>query len=886
MDLTGQTLSHYRILEHIGGGGMGVVYKAQDLKLDRPVALKFLPPDLTRDPDAKQRFIHEARAASTLQHTNICVVYDIDEADDGQMFISMEYLEGETLKKKIERGPLKVDEAINVASQVARGLTKAHEHGIVHRDVKPANIMITTDGVAKIVDFGLAKLMGRTMLTRTGSTLGTAAYLSPEQARGEPADHRSDIWSLGVVFYEMLAGKRPFDADYENALLYSILNSEPEPVTGVRSGIPMEVERIISKALAKNAARRYQHCEDMLVDLEAAQEHTSQLPRTTRRRPGIPKALIAAAAAVTVTILAFALLPRLFGPGESPKDHAAADSRKMLVVLPFENLGHPEDDYFANGTTDAITARLASITGLGVISRQSAIQYRKSPKTLQQIGKELGVDYVLEGTVQREKPGDPSSRVRVIPQLVRVADDTHLWAHTYDVDMTQVFRVQSDIAERVATQLNIALLEPERGVIEQRPTENLAAYEAYLRAMDHVELNNIANIETAIGLLKRAVSLDPRFAEAWAGLTRAYHNLYWVYDRPGMLILEMEAAKQAHELAPDLPETQIALGKVAYARREFAQALNHFENAERLRPSGDAAQAICLTLRRLGRLQDAVAYAEKARRLIPRSYMIYSDELGLTKHLLRHFDEAIQDYDQAISLTPQLNDAYILKAHAIAARNGDVTAGNQVLLEMSRKANTVEAAENTIVQGFVGQFGSGADLRIFPEAFSGLFNAFESHGLERYRATQPTVIATSHLGHAMIHEVKGDLQSARARFDSARVIYEHLIRSNPQSAYVCMYHSLLGLAYAGVGRCENALREGEDAVRMMPISKDAVVGPYLVGFLAEIQVRCGNYESAIDRIESLFLVPSDMSAALLRADPIWNPIRGNPRFRRLAEEIR
>ena len=267
--MIGKTVSHYKILEKLGEGGMGIVYKAEDLKLDRHVALKFLPADLTRDSEAKKRFVHEAKAASTLQHTNICVVHDIDETSDGQMFIAMEYLEGETLKKKIERGPLKIEEAIDIATQIAHGLAKAHEHGIVHRDIKPANVMVTSDGVAKIVDFGLAKLSGRTMLTKEGSTLGTPAYMSPEQARGEPADQRTDIWSLGVLLYEMICGKRPFDAEYENAQMYSILNTDPQPVSSRRAGVPLEFDRIITKCLRKDPKERYQHADELIVDLRS-----------------------------------------------------------------------------------------------------------------------------------------------------------------------------------------------------------------------------------------------------------------------------------------------------------------------------------------------------------------------------------------------------------------------------------------------------------------------------------------------------------------------------------------------------------------------------------------------------------------------------------------
>jgi tetratricopeptide (TPR) repeat protein len=324
------------------------------------------------------------------------------------------------------------------------------------------------------------------------------------------------------------------------------------------------------------------------------------------------------------------------------------------------------------------------------------------------------------------------------------------------------------------------------------------------------------------------------------------------------------------------------LGSVAYAQREFDQALEHSERAERLRPSGDAARAICRALRRLGRWEDALSYAEKARRLIPRSYPIYADELGYTRMALRRFDEAEQDFDQAISLAPQLNDAYLLKAQVLVAKNGDLGAAKQVMIEMSRRTNTAEAAEATITQGFGGQLTVVA-LRLFPETCSAILDAFEAGPIERYRAIQPAAVATTHLARALIYEAMGDRQSAIARYDSARVYYERIIRSNPQSAYICMYHGDLGLAYAGLGRCEEAIREGEEGVRMVSISKDAIVGPDRAFDLAVIYVKCGKHEAAIDQIETLLSVPYYVSPSLLRADPIWDPLRSNPRFRRLVE---
>jgi len=880
--MIGQTVSHYKILSKLGEGGMGVVYKAEDTKLHRFVALKFLHPELTRDEEAKARFIHEAQAAATLNHPHICTIYEIDE-HEGQSFIAMEYIEGEGLKDRIQKGPLPIDDLLSLAIQIGEGLHEAHEKGIVHRDIKPGNIMLTSRGQAKILDFGLARLGTHTKITKTDTTLGTAAYMSPEQASGKEVDRRSDIWSLGVVLYEMVTGARPFTGEYEPAVVYSILHDNPEPLTSRRSQVPMELERIVGKALAKDASGRYPHVEDMLVDLRALRSATQSRGTTQSQKAaakgGRNKLVIAGAAVVVIVALGLAIVPRLFRPSTQLREPLAPSGQKMLVVLPFENLGSPEDEYFANGITDAITARLAGMSGLGVISRQSAIQYKKTTKSIKQVGEELGVDYILEGTVQRERPGDPASRVRVIPQLIRVASDTHVWANTYDEEMREVFRVQSDIAEKVATQLNVALLEPKRRAIEKRPTENLAAYEDYLRGSSYYNSVDLPGAELGVQLLQRAVSADPEFAEAWASLSMAYHALYWAFDRPGTLTLETEAAKRAEELAPDLPETHRALGSVAYAHREFDKALTYYETAQRLRPNGDAAQDVGFALRRLGRWQEALDQFEDARRLTPRDYAIYADGLGITRTYMRRYEEAEWDFDQTISLAPQIPYGYIGKARVLLARDGDVDAAKQVMSEMSRRVNIADVAESQVTQ--VPDYF--AEFRTCPETFTEAFDAFESGPMERFRRIQPAAIATTHLARAEVYEAKGDRRSAIARYDSARVYYERIIRSNPESAYICFYHVALGLAYAGLGRKEEAIREGEEAVRMMPISKDALVGAELVGFLPEIYVMCGEYEAAIDQIETALSVPSFASSGLLRADPIWDPIRSNPRFRRLAE---
>ena len=559
--LIGQTVSHYKILEKLGEGGMGVVYKAEDLKLTRTVALKFLPPDLTRDPEAKQRFIHEAKAASALQHNNICVVHDIDETDDGQMFISMEYLEGETLKNKIERGPLKIDEAIEIAAQVAQGLADAHQHGIIHRDIKPANVLVAKNGVAKIVDFGLAKLSGRSMLTKAGSTLGTAAYMSPELVRGETADHRTDIWSLGVVLYEMLTGKRPFEAEYENALLYSILNSEPAHLTGLRTGVPIDLEHIVRKCLTKPPGGRYQHIDEMTVDLRCVQQEMPA-PRTIQKKTG--RVLVLVGAGIAIVGLAF-LLYRVFSPKTAPA------GEQSVAVLPFLDMSPQKDqEYFCDGMMEELINRLSKIHDLRVPARTSAFMFKGKTEDIRDIGRKLDVRTVLEGSVRKSGNG-----LRVTAQLINVTDGYHLWSETYDRELKDVFAIQDEISSAIVDALKLQLTAPEKQKMSQRSVENVVAYQLYLKANAMIWQFTASSLDSALLYLRKALDIEGENALLYSAMAFAYLQYVNVgAAQEDYLEKAEEYAQKALALDADSPQAHFVLGmsRVFYGNTREAVA--------------------------------------------------------------------------------------------------------------------------------------------------------------------------------------------------------------------------------------------------------------------------------------------------------------------------
>jgi serine/threonine-protein kinase len=665
----GNTIGPYCLVRELGSGGMGIVYLAHDPRLDRNVALKLLPPFVSADPDAKRRFVEEAKAASALDHPNIGTIYEIDETDDGRSYIAMAYYEGETLRDKLARGPLPIDEALDVARQVATGLGAAHERGIVHRDIKPANVIITPEGVAKIVDFGVAKVAGGSDLTRTGTTVGTVAYMSPEQANSRPVDHRTDLWSLGVVLYEMLAGERPFLGAQDALVIYSILHEDPDPLSEHRPDIPAAVQAAAHKLLQRDPAARYQSATDFLTagetpwgDARAGEEPAGATPPATDPLSGsagrFMKARRGWAVLPILAIVGYgvsrALVPSAPDSTVADGGLGAAAEPQRIVVLPFENLGPVEDVYFAAGMTDEITSRLGAASGLGVISRRAALRYEGTDKSNSEIGEELGVGYILSGSVYWAEGG--SGRVRITPELVRVSDDAQLWSEPYERVIEDIYELQSDIAGQVIDRLGVTLLEDERTALDARPTENVEAYTLYLKGRHFWNKRTEEDIRLALGYFQEAVDLDPAYALAHVGIADVWIFRGW-YSR----LAPMETFPRAKQAVTNALQFDETLAEAHTSRAHIALEFDHdWEAAERgylraieLDPSYPIARHwYGGYLSAMGRHGEALAQAERARELDPLS-LIINTWVGLRHYFARRYDVAIEEYENALELGPE-----------------------------------------------------------------------------------------------------------------------------------------------------------------------------------------------------------------------------------------
>ncbi len=805
--MIGQTILHYKVIEKLGQGGMGEVYLAEDAKLGRKVALKFLPASLTSDAEARERLLREAQAASKLSHPNILTIHAIEHAD-GRDFIAMAYIDGLTLDAAAKQAHWSIDELIDISVQIGDGLRSAHEAGIVHRDLKPANVLIDREGRARILDFGIAKVKGAAKLTKTGSTMGTVPYLSPEPAQGRDVDARSDLFSLGAILYELISGRQPFGGEHESAIVYAIAHEEPEPLARFKKDVPDELQRIVSKCLAKDPAERYQGAAELLADLRTLKrvQTTGTMPTAPARKK--PSGMLVGAI-VLVLATAVGIVPRFFENKNPEGKHDAI----MLAVLPFQNIGSADDEYFAAGVTDEILTNLAQIPGLGVISRTSTLRYKERTQSIKEIGEELGVEYVLEASIQWDKSGD-ASRIRLHPQLIRTSDDVHVWAQRYDAVMDDIFEVQSTIAAQVADALSLALLPEQADASDVKPTDNPRAYELYLQARGYASarFDDDASQHKAVSIYEQAIALDSNFALARAGLSKSLSLAHFHTGDPVLARRAKSEALRALELSPGLPQGHIALGQY-YNRseRRYEDALAEFARVQYTGvDEGEVFGQMGLVRMRMGEWHEALASFEKAYKHDPLSVRVIRKLFDINA-LIRRQDDALRYADRLISLDPGDPRSYALKIERYLHGKGQPEEARRVLEEAAAFVDPVDV----LLQ---------VDLRLVEY---GLTDATLGDLLERYVSRSQLQQDTTeyHGVLAKLHALRGDSVSARAHLDTVRTRLEAelanldaaLDSGKLDPTHPAHLHTGLGIVYSYLGEHEQAIRHAETAVRTLSV---------------------------------------------------------------------
>ncbi len=872
--MIGETFSHYRVVEHLGGGGMGVVYKAQDLRLGRTVALKFLPPELSRDDDAIARFRNEARAASALDHPSICTIHDIDETSDGRLFIAMAFCEGETLKRRLAGGPLDIVEALRIARHVADALALAHHHGIVHRDIKPANLIVTPQPGVKVVDFGIAKLADSPAVTRTGESIGTPFYMSPEQVEGGAVDSGTDLWSLGAVLYEMITGRPPFSGPNTAAVATAILRSEPPPIESLRPGTPPMVISIVRRLLTKNRTQRYSTAAELRENLGEAERlltDGSPTPRAAlaHAHPTRRPLLIAAMAVLSVALVVAGIAWR--GSRASPSSTSVPASGGVnrpalarIAVLPFTNLGSADDEFFAAGMTEEIASRLAGVSRLGVLSSTSVTQYDRQGKNLRQIGADLGVDYIVEGTV-RWAGGGQGSRVLISPKLVRVADDTAIWSDRYETALSDVFKVQSEIAYRITGALQVALEAHERRAFDARPTSNDEAYLEYLRGMaafQHGTSNTNRQFQARTHL-ERAVSIDSRFALAWSLLSEVLATQYGTGARrtPETLESARGAARRALDLEPGLPEAHLAQARVFLLDRADDRALSELEVARAGRPNSPALfRMLSVIERRRGNWATSLSALTRGFEIDPATF---SEYLAAHYTFQRDYPEAFRFI--GIARAANSTSIAVPEAWALFCAHQDIAGARRGLGPVLTQGSPPDARALGLLARL--EFVDGRHDRALE-----IIRDMDAAGAW----LPPDFRFPAALAEAQVYEAMNRRAEAIERYRAAVATLETSRRETPDDHKI---EAALGLAYAGLGRAADGVSHGERAVALVPIARDAWEGPLYVYLLAETYARVGRHADAFARLDELFKVPGFYNVTWVERDPGFAALRAQPQYR-------
>ena len=646
MIMTGKNILHYKILEKLGAGGMGVVFKAIDLKLDRIVALKFLPHSYSYDEDIKKRFVHEAKAVSKLQHNNICTIHEINETEDGQLFICIDYYEGESLKERLKKGKLEINEALDITLQICEGLKKAHEKNIIHRDIKPANIFITKDGIVKILDFGLAKMKGQSHLTKFESTIGTTAYMSPEQAKGDEVDQRTDIWSLGVVFYEMVSGNLPFKGEYDQAIIYSILNKTPDDLE-----VPKKIKNFVSKCLQKKAANRYFSIDEILVEFNLISGSSSISGKTSNKKrlfdkisSNKSKAALIVTAVLFFTIIGWFIINNLNISVSKPEP-------KQVAVLPFVNIGNdPRNKAFCDGLVETLTSQLTQLpqfnTSIQVIpSSEINARHITSAKQAAQI---FGADLAVTGSIQKY-----SDKIRLIMNLVDTKSLRQISSDSDDYTLSNVYNFQDDVVTKLSHILAVNLKPEEIEHINRGGTDNIDAYILYTQGKGYLQNYwSVKNINDAIRLFNAALEKDSKYTLAFAGLTEAYIKKFKYEKNISYLDSAQIYNENAKSLNTDLPIVQIASGMIFNEKGEFEKSITEFRKAiEEDKFNFEGYNGLAIAYQSLNLNKKAELTYKQSISLKP-AYWVGYNKLGIFYYSHGEFIKALEQFQKVVELTP------------------------------------------------------------------------------------------------------------------------------------------------------------------------------------------------------------------------------------------